>query len=230
MVRLEHLSIGYGQTTLMRGLSAQLEAGQLAVVAGRNGSGKSTLLRTVCGLLPALDGKVTLNGEAIGAFTERERAKQLALVLATAPPPTGLRVAEVIALGAWADAIQPDDLKLLNLMKTHMLDGLAERRLNEISDGERQKTMIARALMQDTPLIVMDEPTAFLDLPSRIAWWDGLRHLKSSGKTLVISTHDLEQATRSRLVDQYWVLNKTEARFTTVVQPQTLDQLLALMG
>lgn len=229
MLQLNQLGIGYGKTPLVGEISASARQGELIILAGRNGTGKSTLIRTLAGLLPPLAGSAEINGRSVHALSPRERAAAISLVLSQSRAETALRVREVIALGAWPRSIEADDDKVETLLAQFNLVPLAQRRLDQISDGERQKTMIARAMLQETPLIVMDEPTAFLDLPSRMEWWRDLRTLKAAQKTVIVSTHDLHQAHELAEADRWWVL-RHDRSFTEYPAGLALQALIEHLG
>ncbi len=229
MLHLQQLTIGYGKTPLVRSITASAQQGELSILAGRNGTGKSTLIRTIAGLLVPISGRVEINQRSIDTMSPRERAAAISLVLSQSRAETALRVREVIALGAWPRTLEAHHHDVEALLEQFNLAHLAERRLDQISDGERQKTMIARAMLQATPLIVMDEPTAFLDLPSRIEWWRDLRTLKAAGKTVIVSTHDLHQAHELAETDRWWVL-RNDASFTEYPSDLSLDALIECLG
>jgi iron complex transport system ATP-binding protein len=217
IVELTSLVIGYAKKALSNPLNAEVQRGQLIVVAGRNGSGKSTLLRTLCGLQPKIAGDVLLNGQSIREMSNRERSKQVALVLSQAPLTTSLSVAEVIALGAWPEVVRESDDRITQLLERFHLKHHANQPLDQISDGERQKVMIARALMQNTPILVMDEPTAFLDLPSSTQWWKDLNTLLGEGLTVIVSTHDLTYAQKYGNIHCFWVMRRTLHQATSML-------------
>lgn len=229
MLELNNLCIGYKGHPLVSGITAHAPTRSLTMLVGRNGSGKSTLLRTLCGLLPPVSGSVRINGVELGRLSHAERAAQLSLVLAQQSVDTTLTVCEVVALGTWPRHTPAHDDRVMALLEQFKLVELAHRRLDQISDGERQKTMIARALMQDTPLIVMDEPTAFLDLPSRMEWWQQLNLLRDAGKTLVISTHDLYRPQGAPQPDAFWVLHKQSGSFQEFGSHMNGDALLEVV-
>lgn len=229
MLQLKQLAIGYGKTPLVDDISASAREGDLIILAGRNGTGKSTLIRTLAGLLSPLSGSAEVNGHSVHALSPRERAATISLVLSQSRAETALRVSEVIALGAWPRSTDVDDPKIAALLRQFDLTDVAERRLDQISDGERQKTMIARAMLQETPLIVMDEPTAYLDLPSRIAWWRELDTLKAAGKMVIVSTHDLHQAHELAHTDRWWVLRHNNL-FTEYPADLALEALIEHLG
>jgi iron complex transport system ATP-binding protein len=233
IVELKSLVIGYAKKALSEPLNAEVERGQLIIVAGRNGSGKSTLLRTLCGLQPKIDGDVLLNGQSISALSNRERSKQVALVLSQAPLTTSLKVAEVIALGAWPAMVGESDDRIVQLLDRFGLRHRANYPLDQISDGERQKAMIARALMQNTPILVMDEPTAFLDLPSSMQWWKDINILLGEGLTVIVSTHDLHYARRYGNIDRFWVMRSTPneaANMLSIDGDASEEELFQAMG
>lgn len=233
IVELKSLVIGYAKKALSEPLNAEVERGQLIIVAGRNGSGKSTLLRTLCGLQPKIGGDVLLNGQSISALSNRERSKQVALVLSQAPLTTSLKVAEVIALGAWPAMVGESDDRIVQLLDRFGLSHRANYPLDQISDGERQKAMIARALMQNTPILVMDEPTAFLDLPSSKQWWKDINTLLGEGLTVIVSTHDLPYARRYGNIHRFWVMRSTPSEAANMLVlggDANEDELFHAMG
>lgn len=228
MVELKNLSIGYPKHIVASGIEASAASGEVVVLAGRNGAGKSTLLQTVCGLLPLLSGSVIIDGVDLSTLSASERARKAALVLASTALPTALNVREVIALGAWPDRASETDVN--RLLERFSLTHRAHHRLDQISDGERQKTLIARAILQNTPVLVMDEPTAFLDFPSRVEWWENIRSLAGEGKNLIVATHDLQLAYHSSQVDRYWLIHPENKTLSTCTGFESLDALVAAMG
>jgi len=175
----------------------------LICLLGPNGIGKSTLLRTLSGLLPKLSGTIMINGRALEEYSEKELSKQVGVVLTDHPQLHNMRVEELVALGrapytnffgglSFEDKVFVDEaISLVGI------DKLRGRMIRELSDGERQKVMIARALAQQTPVIILDEPTAFLDFPSKVEVMKLLRNLAHDmHKTILLSTHDLDLAVR----------------------------------
>ena len=208
----ENLTIGYrlrsGKTKIVaRGLSATLESGQLTCLLGRNGTGKSTLLRTLAGLQEPLQpqGNSSL-------FSWRKNSNQIAVVLTDPLDIHHIMVEEVVGLGRtpytnfWGTlrendkAIVAESLQLVGIMP------LAQHDVGSLSDGERQKVMIAKALAQQTSIIILDEPTAFLDYPSKHEIMALLQLLAyEHGKTILLSTHDVEIA--EQYADQIWFMD-----------------------
>ncbi|AHL76905.1 ABC transporter [Stutzerimonas stutzeri] len=200
--RLEarQLSMGYGDTAVLRDLDLQLPSGQVTAIVGPNGCGKSTLLAGLARLHKPSAGAVLLNGEAINRLPTREVARQLALLPQDASAPDGLTVAELIRFGRqphqrllhqWSErdqAIVEAALQVANLTE------LADRPLQSMSGGQRQRAWIAMAIAQDTPLLLLDEPTSALDLGHQIEVFELIRQLAAAGKTVVMVVHDLASA------------------------------------
>nr|WP_255702267.1 ABC transporter ATP-binding protein [Flavobacterium sp. WG47] len=199
------LSIGYKskshQIVIAQNLNIDLENGKLIALVGANGIGKSTLLRTLTGIQKPLGGTVALNGRDIFSYQPLDLAQNLSLVLTESLPPSNLTVFELIALGRqpytnWLGKLSNDDLEKVNeaIALTH-IEHLIDKRHYEISDGQLQVVLIARALAQDTPLIILDEPTTHLDLFHKVSVFKLLKKLsKETNKCILFSTHDIDLA------------------------------------
>ncbi|WP_108396603.1 ABC transporter ATP-binding protein [Devosia submarina] len=224
VVSAENLCVGYKRrggrsTAILQGISAQLLPGQLTFLLGPNGAGKSTLLRTLVGSQKPLGGRVLLSGENLIALSARERAKRLSVVL-TDPVDVGLMtVRTLVGLGrsphlGWFSAMADDDRQTIEwALRAAGASQLADRQVIELSDGERQRSMIARALAQRPSVLVLDEPTAFLDLTRRVELIALLRKLADeTGLAVLLSTHDLDLALRA--ADQLWLVH-ADGRFET---------------
>lgn len=209
MLEIKGLSIGYQRKKVQSSINARASQGELIVVIGRNGSGKSTFLRTISGLLQPLEGHVLWNGTSVHAMRSIDRARSIAIVQTAVPSWSGLTIAEVVALGAYPKSINAEDERVCSLLKKFHLEELANERLDAVSDGERQKTMIARAIMQHAPLVIMDEPTAFLDFPSRKEWWLHVEKMKAEGHTIIVATHDILMLKEVQ-IDQSWLFKAGE--------------------
>ncbi len=206
------LRIGYPQRTIADGLTLALRPGQLVCLLGPNGAGKSTLMRTLAGLQTPLAGQVQLAGQPLPDISTLDLARRMSLVLAERVDMGTMRVNEVVALGRaphtgrFGRLTTMDDERIqhaLTLTDTHRL---ADRRLHQLSDGERQTVMLARALAQDTDLILLDEPTAHLDLPNRVEMMRLLRQLtRQTGKAILLSTHELDLALQA--ADTLWLFD-----------------------
>lgn len=199
-VRTHALAVGYHGRTVLDGIDLALPQATLAVLIGANGSGKSTLLRTLAGAQEPLHGTVEVGGDDIRALSRRSLAQRLAVVFTDRSGGGALTVRECVEMGrhpytGLLGRLDESDRHIVDsaLRSVGMLDK-ADRYLGTLSDGERQKTMIARALAQQTPFIILDEPTAFLDVAGRIDILRLLRTLADSGHTILLSSHDTAQA------------------------------------
>lgn len=223
IIRAEGLAIGYrqgrkGVNTVQSGLSFALEPGTLTCLLGLNGSGKSTLLRTLAGSQPPLSGEIRLAGKPLPAYSVEELSRLIGLVLTDKTYAGGLRVRELVALGrqpysGFFGVLKAEDYAVVDRSLAQVgVAHKAENYLAELSDGERQKVMIAKALAQECPVILLDEPTAFLDVVSRIEVMHLLKELASGGKTILVSTHDVEQSLP--LADRLWLLGRESGLLT----------------
>ena len=199
------LSIGYSSkkevNCIAQNLNLELQTGKLITLIGANGIGKSTLLRTLTGIQKPLSGTVFLNGKEIQNYIPVELAQNLSLVLTEKLPPSNLTVFELVALGRqpytnWIGTLSTDDLEKTNqAIQLTQIEHLTDKKHYEISDGQLQKVLIARALAQDTPLIILDEPTTHLDLLHKVSLFKLLKKLASeTQKCILLSTHDLDLA------------------------------------
>lgn len=215
-----NLSIGYpskkGNNTIAQNLNLELSAGQLVSLVGANGIGKSTLLRTLTGIHKPLSGTVILNGKDIHKYEPLELAQNLSLVLTEKLPPSNLTVFELIALGRqpytdWLGKLSAEDVEKVNqaIGLTH-IEHLVDKKHHEISDGQLQIVLIARALAQDTPLIILDEPTTHLDLLHKVSVFKLLKKLsQETQKCILFSTHDIDLAIQ--LSDEMIVMTERNA-------------------
>ncbi|QIU97316.1 ABC transporter ATP-binding protein [Bacteroides faecium] len=201
MIQLKELTLGYGQRVLLDKVSAQVSGGQLIALLGRNGTGKSTLLRAIMGLEKTQTGEIILQGENIALLKPERLARNISFVTTDKVRIANLRCEDVVALGRapytnWIGQLQTEDKeRVAEAMRLVGMTDYAEKTMDKMSDGECQRIMIARALAQDTPVILLDEPTAFLDLPNRYELCLLLKRLaQEKGKCIIFSTHDLDIA------------------------------------
>ena len=231
-IRLTNLSIGYaskkGPTHVVAtGISAAIHKGELTCLLGANGVGKSTLLRTLSAFQPKLGGEVIIEeggmrseergarseGRDIAQFTDKELSRIIGVVLTEKPDIRNMTVRELVAMGRspytgfWG-TLHDDDWQVVDeAISAVRIDSLSRRMIHTLSDGERQKVMIAKALAQQTPAIFLDEPTAFLDFPSKVEMMLLLRRLaREQQKTIFMSTHDFELALQT--ADTLWLMEK----------------------
>ncbi|MBN8731305.1 MAG: ABC transporter ATP-binding protein [Acidobacteria bacterium] len=207
------LSAGYGSTAVVSALNFTLRRGELVCLLGPNGAGKSTLIRTLCAMQKPLAGEVLLDGASIHHLNPRDLARKLSVVLTERVTIGILTAYELVSLGRyphtdWTGRLAAHDHAIVRRsMEAVGADALAARNISELSDGERQKVMLARALAQDPSLMVLDEITAFLDLPRRVEIMRILRSLAHDyNRAILLSTHDLELALRT--ADRLWLLPK----------------------
>ena len=204
VIRLSHLSVGYSPSLpVISGINAVVRSGQLTCLTGDNGIGKSTLLKTHTGLLPKLGGELLLDGREVGTFSQRELARQVSIVLTQKPDIQNLTVEEVAGLGRspytgfFGRLHDADRTVIAEALAAVGIEPLRHRMIQTLSDGERQKVMIAKALAQQTPAILLDEPTAFLDFPSKAETFRLLQRMAHDrDKLILLSTHDLGLAVR----------------------------------
>jgi iron complex transport system ATP-binding protein len=212
------LSIGYTAPrqppkVVLDDITVALNAGELVCLIGPNGAGKSTLMRTLAGMQPPLSGAIKIQGEDLSALSPRDLAQRLSIVLTERVDVGILSAYALVALGRfpytdWSGTLTPADEAVVRwaIQAVGAVD-LAARNVGELSDGERQKIMIARALAQEPAVMLLDEPTAFLDLPRRAEMMQLLRRLaRETGRAILLSTHDLDLALHN--ADRMWLLPK----------------------
>lgn len=200
-ISLKNLTLAYGAHTLLHDVSAEIPQASLTALIGRNGTGKSTLLRTIAGLSRPAAGEIRLCGRPLATLPPRRLAATVSFVTTDKMRIADLRCEDMVALGRapytdWIGRMQENDRTIVHrALETAGIAHLARKTMDTLSDGECQRAMIARALAQDTPVMLLDEPTAFLDLPNRYALVSLLRRLaRDNGKCILFSTHDLDIA------------------------------------
>ena len=216
-VELRNLTTGYvarsSRVLIEKNVNASLYEGEFCCLLGPNGAGKSTLLRTLSGFMPPLSGTVMLFDRPLGAYSDQELSRKISVVLSDRPSVTSMNVEQLVALGRspytgfWGRLTDRDHKVVEHSMELAAVDSFRHRLVDTLSDGERQRVMIAKALAQETPVIFLDEPTAFLDFPSKAEMMRILRHLAhKEGKTVMLSTHDINMALD--LADSLWLVDK----------------------
>ncbi|MES2574927.1 MAG: ABC transporter ATP-binding protein [Bacteroidota bacterium] len=205
ILQASKISIGYSskkeKTIIAANIDLSLEKGKLIALIGANGIGKSTLLRTITGIQKTISGTILLNKKKIHELNALTLAQNLSVVLTEKLPPSNLTVWELIALGRqpytnWIGTLTDNDIAKINEAITlTQIEHLASKKHYEISDGQLQIVLIARALAQDTPLIILDEPTTHLDLLHKVVLFKLLKKLtQETGKCILFSTHDIDMA------------------------------------
>ena len=205
ILETRNLSIGYEQKKqrkiIASGINMELREGALAAVVGVNGIGKSTFLRTLSGVQPALDGYIYLKGEDRESISSQNLAAFISLVLTEQPISKNLRVAELVALGRqpytnWIGSISAEDKRqITNALELVNIEDIQNNRCYELSDGQLQKVLIARALAQNTPLVILDEPTSHLDMYHKAQVFQLLKSLsQQTKKAILFATHEVNLA------------------------------------
>lgn len=235
-VTVSHLCTGYtgkgGVKVVAADITAALRSGELTCLLGANGAGKSTLLRTLSAFQPALSGEIRIEGRPIGTYSPRELSTRIGVVLTEKPDLRNMRVEELVGMGRspytgfWG-GLGADDRRIVDeAIGQVRIEGLRHRMAHTLSDGERQKVMIAKALAQQTPIIFLDEPTAFLDFPSKVEIMQLLQRLaREMEKTVFLSTHDLELALQ--IADRLWLMESGGAVRIGTPEDLSLDGSLS---
>ncbi|MBQ8863926.1 MAG: ABC transporter ATP-binding protein [Rikenellaceae bacterium] len=196
VIQLENVSVGYGPRQLLTADAAILR-GELCALIGRNGTGKSSLLRMIAGITPATEGRIAIEGVDLAGLSPRRLASLVSFVSTERISVTNLRVRDVVALGRtpytnWFGSLTSADHAIVDEAMARLgVEHFADKRVSTLSDGENARVMIARALAQQTPVILLDEPTAFLDIAGKYELCEILSGLCRDGKTILFSSHDL---------------------------------------
>lgn len=211
LLEIKDLAIGYGKMSVTDGINASLKEGCVTAVLGANGAGKSTLLKTLTGELRAMSGEVVLCGRRLQLYKRAEISRLVAIVTTDRVTNGGMSVEEVVATGRYphiglTPRLSDADREIVSRSIENV--GIGHKRhsrLSELSDGERQKCFIARALAQDTRIIVLDEPFSFLDIAARIEIFDLLNRMAAEqDKAVLLSSHDVSQAVR--MASELWLM------------------------
>lgn len=226
MLTINNLTIGYKKLPLAGPITATLQQGKLTCLLGPNGAGKSTLLRTLVGFQPAMSGDIYLDAKPLQQLSVMERSRLVSIVLTNTVRNPGMTVYDVVALGRspytgfWGRLSEEDDRIIMESIRTVGVEDMVSRLLTTLSDGELQKVMISKAIAQQTPVIILDEPTAFLDYPSKVKMIQMLQQLtRTHNKAVLLSTHDLPQAIK--MSDTLWLMDRQ--RGMTIGSPSLLS-------
>lgn len=205
------LAIGYNRP-LVEHINLTLHKGSATCLVGVNGAGKSTLLRTLAGLQKPLSGRVEVDGDDVGSMSAAQLSRVVSVVLTDRIADTLITIKELVSMGrmpytGFMGRLSDEDQTIVDQSIAQLnLQNIAECRLHEISDGQRQRALIARAIAQQTPIVILDEPTAFLDFRSRAEVMQMLKNLaRNDGKSILLSTHELDLA--ARFADYVWILD-----------------------
>lgn len=211
-IDINNLVIGHKGKDILPPITARMEEGSIVALAGPNGSGKTTLFRTLTSSLPPISGTINFFGKPLSQYNTKQKAALFSIVLTEKPDDIFLKVSDIVAagrypqLGLLARLRDEDEAVITRSLQTIGIEHLRDRNFNALSDGEKQKVMIAKALVQDTPIIFLDEPSAFLDYPSKIELIQLLMRLAhDENKTILFSSHDLELILR--YCDTLWIVS-----------------------
>ncbi len=236
VIEIKDLSIGYSvkrSAKVVAGpITSTIFSGELTCLLGANGIGKSTLLKTLTAFLPGLSGEIFIRGREINTYSEKKLATLVGVVLTEKPDIKNMTVRELVGLGRspytgfWGTLNKKDKEIVDNAIALVKIDHLAPRMIHALSDGERQKVMIAKTLAQETPIILLDEPTAFLDFPSKVEIMQLLHRLsRKTNKTIFLSTHDLELALQ--IADKIWLMDNESSIRTGTPEDLALNGSLS---
>ena len=235
MIELKDLKIGYlsgrkVKRVVSEGINATLDRGELVLLIGPNGSGKSTLIKTLCGFQKPVSGNVSIEGQDSSNLNEKSISSLISVVKSNAPTIENFTVRDVVAFGRYPysgmfGSLKDSDYKIVDeAIDIIGIGKISNSMFNMISDGEKQKTMIAKSLAQQTPYVVMDEPMAFLDYQSRIEMMELLFDMiQKQNKGVLLSTHNLEMAIHT--AEKLWIFDK-ESRFFSVTPQQLFEDEL----
>ncbi len=213
VLKTNDLLIGYGNKAILPPINITLKEGDLVALIGPNGAGKSTLFKTLTAHIKQIEGNIELMGKDLSNYSSKEKARLIGLVLTSRPDDMFLTVYDVVASGRspytnyFGKIKKEDEIIIHESLEIVGINNLKNRYFETLSDGEKQKVMIAKTIAQNTPIIFMDEPTAFIDYPSKIELFSLMKMLtKERNKTIIFSSHDLELLLR--YTDDLWLLSK----------------------
>lgn len=233
LINISNLTIGYQKCAIISDISVTAMPNEMICIIGRNGQGKSTLIKTLCKLLPPISGKIEVNQQNLSKLDDNEFSKLISVVLTSKIAIYNTTVTEFVAYGRypytnWIGKLTDNDQVIIdNAITLCDINHLINRDFDSLSDGEKQKVNIARAIAQQTPIIILDEPTAHLDLVNNIEIFKLLQRLAHDfGKTIIFSTHHMEMALQ--LSDKIWVVNNNSIQAdspTKIIEKGVISEL-----
>jgi len=239
IIEIDNLSFAYDKSPVLSDLSFKVEQGSFLAIAGPNGAGKSTLMNLLCAVLKPNSGRIDIDNETIDSYSTQDLAKKIAIVRQEFVPVFGFNVIEMVLMARtpYYDRMgfeTKDDRQIVqNALNATDTEQFASRQLSQISGGERQRVFIARALAQDTPILLLDEPTSFLDLRHQVRVYDLLKKMQlEKGKTIVAITHDINLA--AQYCDEVLLLSQDTDYHTgpaaDVLSPENLEKVFSVKG
>lgn len=231
VLKTKDLLIGYKGKAILPPINITLNEGNLIALIGPNGSGKSTLFKTLTGHIQPVSGNIELVGKNLSSYSPKDKATLIGLVLTERPDDMFLKVYDVVASGRcpytnFFGKIKEDDKKaIIESLEITGIKHLIGRYFDTLSDGEKQKVMIAKTIAQNTPIIFMDEPTAFIDYPSKIELFSLMKMLTTERKkTIIFSSHDLELLLR--YTDDIWMISKNKKLISSKKENLIKDKII----
>ena len=204
ILEISKLSIGYEKKPILKDLSFKAFKGEVLCIMGSNGSGKSTLLKTLSHLIDPLSGSIKIKGKKIESFSPLDFAKEVSVLLTERPSLGSMKVKEVLSLGRfpytsfWGSMSLADESIIDDIIDLLKIRNLINKTYDTLSDGQKQKVLLGRTLAQDTPIIILDEPTSFLDIPRKVEFLENLKFLaKEKNKMIILSSHDWDLALKA---------------------------------
>ncbi|WP_394126770.1 Fe(3+) dicitrate ABC transporter ATP-binding protein FecE [Vibrio hepatarius] len=202
MITTHQLSVSYGTDTIIHDLDLAIPEGKITALIGPNGSGKSTLLKTLCRINKSFEGALSVLGKPIKSYPDKELAKHISLLPQVLTTPEDITVRRLVEYGRspylsyWGKLSQQDHQKVDQAIEETQIQDLVDKKVDALSGGQRQRVWIAMVLAQDTPIVMLDEPTTYLDLSHQVELMKLIQKLNASGKTIIVVLHDLNQACR----------------------------------
>ncbi|MBY0415105.1 MAG: ABC transporter ATP-binding protein [Bdellovibrionales bacterium] len=211
MIEFKNLDVGFGSKKILKNLSGTINSGDLIALMGINGVGKSCFLKTLTSLNPILGGELKVSGKSYADILPNEMAKTMAVVLTDKIQTDYLRVSELLSLGLsphtnfWGALSSEDEKTLQEIVNLLKIESINDRFFSDLSDGQKQKVLLARALAQKPSFLFLDEPTTYLDIPAKIELMKLLKNLSEKNIAVFFSTHDLNLV--ESVVDQIWLID-----------------------
>ncbi|WCE28846.1 Fe(3+) dicitrate ABC transporter ATP-binding protein FecE [Vibrio sp. SCSIO 43137] len=202
MIKTKNLSVSFGKETIIRELDLEIPEGKITALIGPNGSGKSTLLKTLCRINKHFSGELSVIDKPIKCYPDKELAKYISLLPQVLTTPEDITVRRLVEYGRspylsyWGALSQQDHQKVEQAIKETQIQSLVDKKVDVLSGGQRQRVWIAMVLAQDTPVVMLDEPTTYLDLSHQVELMKLIQKLNDKGKTVIVVLHDLNQACR----------------------------------
>ena len=212
MLKTHQLSVSYGKENIIHNLDLDIPEGKITALIGPNGSGKSTLLKTLCRINKQFDGSLTVYDKSIKDYADKELSRYISLLPQVLPTPEDITVRRLVEYGRspylsyWGRLTQDDHEKVDKAIAATQIEELVDKKVDALSGGQRQRVWIAMVLAQDTPIVMLDEPTTYLDLSHQVELMKLIQKLNAAGKTVIVVLHDLNQA--CRYCDHLVVLKK----------------------